>query len=84
MTTKRDEWINKQRVSIKFKDAKKWGYGSMDTESAMGLLSFGGYCHPKTFNHMVLMLDEFTGGRIISSLSLSHLRKLSDLAGRYV
>ena len=53
------EWINKQRVSIKFKDAKKWGYGKLNLESAMGLLSFGGYAHPRTINHMVLMLDKF-------------------------
>jgi len=55
----RSEWINKQRVSIKFKDAKKWGYGKLDLESAMGLLSFGGYSHHRTINHMILMLDEF-------------------------
>lgn len=57
--TQKKEWINKQRVSIKFKDARKWGYGKMDTESAMGLLSFGGYCHYRTINHMILMLDAF-------------------------
>lgn len=57
--TARHETINKQRVSIRFKDAKKWGYGKMDLESAMGLLSFGGYSHHRTINHMVLMLDAF-------------------------
>jgi len=57
--TARAEHINKQRVSIKFSEAKKWGYGKMDLESAMGLLSFGGYSHPRTINHMILMLDEF-------------------------
>jgi hypothetical protein len=57
------EWINKQRVSIKFKDAKKWGYGKVNLESAMGLLSFGGYAHPRTINRMVLMLDEFNWWR---------------------
>lgn len=53
------EWINKQRVSIKFKDAKKWSYGQFNLESAMGLLSFGGYAHPRTISGMVLMLEEF-------------------------
>ncbi|WP_158657934.1 hypothetical protein [Agarilytica rhodophyticola] len=53
------EWINKQRVSINFKDAAKWGYGNKDLDSAMGLLLFGGYCHPRTFSHMVLLLDKF-------------------------
>ncbi|TQV67235.1 hypothetical protein FKG94_25925 [Exilibacterium tricleocarpae] len=57
--TAREEWVSRQRVSIKFRDAKKWGYGKFDLESAMGLLSFGGYCHHRTFNHMALMLDEF-------------------------
>lgn len=53
------ECENKQRVSIKFRDAEKWGYGKLDLESAMGLLSFGGYTHHRTFSHMILMLDKF-------------------------
>ncbi|QFU75451.1 hypothetical protein EY643_07160 [Halioglobus maricola] len=57
--TERDAWESRQRASISFDDAAKWGYGKMDTESAMGLLSYGGYCHPKTIDHMALMLDEF-------------------------
>ena len=50
---------NKQRVSIRFEDAKKWGYHKKNVESAMGLLSFGGYTHPKTFNHLAILLNEF-------------------------
>lgn len=57
--TGREEWETRQRVSIRFEDAEKWGFGNMDTESAMGLLLFGGYCDPRTINHMLLMLDEF-------------------------
>jgi len=58
-STADDVLENRQRVSINFSDAAKWGYGKLDLESAMGLLSFGGYSHPKTFNHMALMLDKF-------------------------
>lgn len=57
--TKREEMINRQRTSFSFKDAKKWGYGKKNLTSAMGLLSGGGYTHPKTINHMILMLDKF-------------------------
>jgi hypothetical protein len=55
----REEWINRQRVSIKFSEAARWGYGDKSLESAMGLLSYGGYVDPHTINHMVLMLDAF-------------------------
>lgn len=58
-TTSTSEWINKQRVSIRFKDVKKWSYGKFNLDRAMVLLSFGGYAHPRTINYMVLMLDEF-------------------------
>ncbi len=58
-TSNNEEWINKQRVSIKFEEAKKWGLHKKDTETAIDLLSFGGYCHHRTINHMVNMLDEF-------------------------
>jgi hypothetical protein len=57
--TGREEWINRQRVSIRFDEAARWGYGEKNLESAMGLLSFAGYCDPRTFNHMVLMLDAY-------------------------
>ena len=57
--TGREEWINRQRVSIRFDEAARWGYGEKNLESAMGLLSFAGYCDPWTFNHMVLMLDAY-------------------------
>ncbi|MBI9102092.1 MAG: hypothetical protein JEY99_06740 [Spirochaetales bacterium] len=57
--TGRPELLNRQRVSIRFKDAKKWGYGKKNLTSAMGLLSFGGYSHPRTINRMVLLLDKY-------------------------
>jgi hypothetical protein len=55
----REEWISRQRMSIKFSEAERWGYGEKNLESAMGLLSYGGYVDPRTINHMVLMLDSF-------------------------
>lgn len=55
----RDEWLSRQRMSIKFSEAARWGYGEKNLESAMGLLSYGGYVDPRTINHMVLMLDSF-------------------------
>jgi len=57
----RDEehWISKQRVSIRLKDKKTGGYQELNLENAMELLSFGGYAHEHTFNHLALMLDAF-------------------------
>jgi len=57
--TARPEIVSRQRCSIRFRDAKKWGYGKKDLTSAMGLLSAGGYSHPRTINHMARMLDAF-------------------------
>jgi hypothetical protein len=51
--------INKARVSIKFKDRKIWGYHKKNEESAMGLLAFGGYAHPQTFNYLTILLDRY-------------------------
>lgn len=55
----RGEMVNFQRHSIRFKDARKWGYVKADLRTAMGLLSYGGYSHPGTIDHMVRMLDGF-------------------------
>ena len=51
------EWIGKQRVSIRLQDKRKWGFAKRNFENAMILLSFGGYSHPHTFNHLALLLD---------------------------
>ena len=57
--TVRESWTSKQRQSIDFRDARKWGYGGRSLESAMGLLSYGGYSAPRTIGGMVRLLDAY-------------------------
>lgn len=81
--TRREEWINHQRVSIRFSDAARWGYGRKDLESAMGLLSFAGYCDPRTFNHMVLMLNEFNWWENKFFLEFKPAKKLIQVGSKF-
>ena len=78
----REEWCNRQRVSIKFRDAAKWGYGNTDLDSALGLLSFGGYCDARTFNHMVLMLNEFNWWHNKFFLEFAPAKKLIQVGSK--
>jgi len=82
-STAQGEFESKQRVSIKFKDAKKWGYGKMNLESALGLLSFGGYSHYRTFNHLVLMLDKFNWWENQFFLEFKPFKKIIQY-GKYI
>lgn len=79
----REEWVNRQRVSIKFSEAARWGYGKLDLESAMGLLSFGGYCDPRTFNHMILMLDEFNWWENKFFLEFTPFRRSMQIGSKF-
>lgn len=54
-----EEWINRQRVSIRLDQKRKWGLGRISEENALLLLSFGGYSHPHTFNHLAFVMDKF-------------------------
>lgn len=81
--TGREEWENRQRVSIKFSEAAHWGYGKKDLESAMGLLSFAGYCDPKTFNHMVLMLNEYNWWENKFFLEFKPAKKLIQVGSHF-
>ena len=81
--TGREEWENRQRVSIRFSEAEHWGYGKKDLESAMGLLSFGGYCDPRTFNHMVLMLDEYDWWENKFFLEFKPAKKLIQVGSKF-
>ena len=81
--TGREEWENRQRVSIRFEDAARWGYGKKDLESAMGLLSFAGYCDPRTFNHMVLMLDSYNWWENKFFLEFRPAKKLIQVGSKF-
>lgn len=52
-------FVNRQRVSIRFAEASKWGFGGLSAWSGMGLLLFGGYTHPRSINKFVHLLDSF-------------------------
>ncbi len=79
----RDEWIHKQRNSIKLSERKKWGLEALNTTNGLELLSFGGYAHPYSFNHLALMLDEFNWWDNKFFQEFSPFKKLVQV-GKYI
>ncbi|QUI23456.1 hypothetical protein HZI73_14690 [Vallitalea pronyensis] len=77
------EWLSKQRVSIRLKDRKKWGLKKCTLENAMILLSFGGYSHPYSFNHLALMLDAYNWWDNKFFLELKSFKRLIQL-GKHI
>ncbi|MCP4753795.1 MAG: hypothetical protein GY866_23165, partial [Proteobacteria bacterium] len=55
----REEILNRQRMSINVRDAKRWGLNYTDLESGLIFLSLEAYTHPKTVNLFVKMLDAY-------------------------
>lgn len=56
---KRPEMLNRQRMGIRLRDAKKWGLDRTRIEDGMTFLTFEAYSHPTTINLMLRMMDEY-------------------------
>lgn len=56
---KREELINRQRMGIKIKEAKRWGLNFKDFDSGITFLTLEAYVHPKTFKLTFKMFDAF-------------------------
>ena len=56
---KEDSMENRQRMSFKLKDAKKWGLDRKDLDDAMTLLTMEAYVHPRTIQSVMKLFDRF-------------------------
>ncbi|MBI2421197.1 MAG: hypothetical protein HYV27_00105 [Candidatus Hydrogenedentes bacterium] len=51
--------LNRQRVGIRVREAKRWGLDVNRLEDGMTFLTLEAYNHPKTINLMLRMMDEY-------------------------
>jgi hypothetical protein len=57
--TDRGEMINRQRMGIKIKEARRWGLDYTDFQSGMHFLTLEAYTHPRTVMLTLKMFDAF-------------------------
>lgn len=57
--SERPEMLNRQRMGIRVRDAKRWGLGFRSLEDGMVYLSFEAYLHPRTAGLTIRMFDAF-------------------------
>jgi len=78
----RPEILNKQRMGIRLKDAKRWGLDFNRLEDGMLFCSLEAYSDPRTINLFVRMLDKYNWWENEFFVRVKERRKLVEIGAR--